>query len=41
MTRDGALPTDDPENEHVIQTAIERVVGQLTILIIAHRLLST
>ena len=37
---DEATSALDPENEHVIQTAIERMAGQLTILIIAHRLAS-
>ena len=37
---DEATSALDPENEHVIQTAIERMTGQLTILIIAHRLAS-
>ena len=37
---DEATSALDPENEHVIQVAIERMAGQLTILIIAHRLAS-
>ena len=37
---DEATSALDPENEHVIQQAIERMAGQLTILIIAHRLAS-
>jgi ATP-binding cassette, subfamily C, bacterial len=37
---DEATSALDPENEHVIQAAIERMAGQLTILIIAHRLAS-
>lgn len=37
---DEATSALDPENERVIQTAIERMAGRLTILIIAHRLAS-
>jgi len=37
---DEATSALDPENEHVIQTAIERMAGRLTILVIAHRLAS-
>lgn len=37
---DEATSALDPENEHAIQAAIERMAGQLTILIIAHRLAS-
>jgi len=37
---DEATSALDPENERVIQTAIERMAGRLTILIIAHRLVS-
>ena len=34
---DEATSALDPENEHVIQRAIEHMADQLTILIIAHR----
>jgi ATP-binding cassette, subfamily C, bacterial len=37
---DEATSALDPENERVIQAAIERMAGQLTILVIAHRLAS-
>ena len=37
---DEATSALDPENERVIQHAIERMAGQLTILVIAHRLAS-
>ena len=40
LNLDEATSALDPENEHVLQRAIERMAGQLTILIIAHRLAS-
>ena len=40
LVLDEATSALDPENERVIQEAIERMAGQLTIVVIAHRLAS-